>query len=652
MPKSYTIYYNTNEGSAISPGTKQVYCTFKNWNTKTDGTGASYNPGAPYSSGVSATLYAQWNNPVAGELSVPVRASYTFKGWYTSSIGGTPVTPATIITGDMNIYAQWEAESATCIVSYDANGGAGAPAQQINPTQITTSLPSAPKAYTIYFSANGGSVYPGSKQVDCTFRNWNTLSSGTGTSYNSGAPYTFGISATLYAQWNNPVAGELPTPTRTSYTFKGWYTVAVGGTPVTPSTIIISDTTIYAQWEAIPITYTVSYNANGGADAPAQQTNPAYVSTGIPATPKSYTVTFNAGEGTAMSPGSKQVNCIFKNWNTISDGSGISYDPGAPYTSGISATLYAQWNNPAIGELPTPTKTSYTFKGWYTAATGGTQVIYSTIITGNTTIYAQWDTLPNNDEYGNTFSDAFNWELAPGINSRDGAINYARDIDMFKFTAPTTGIYTISTSNLDSSIAYLDIYLYPSSLNTCVSKLAGYGTTVSLQLTLSAGEVYYLKVDGYYGTGAYKINISVPSSTNIVLSYDANGGAGAPSQQTNPTHVSASIPVSPKSYTLYYNTNGAAALSPDSKKVNCTFRNWNTISDGSGTSYNSGAQYLSGVSATLYAQWNNPVAGELPTPVRVSYAFLGWYTAATGGTLVTSATVITDNMTVYAHWKQ
>ena len=114
------------------------------------------------------------------------------------------------------------------------------------------------------------------------------------------------------------------------------------------------------------------------------------------------------------------------------------------------------------------------------------------------------------DDYGNTFSDAFNWELAPGINSRDGVINYARDIDMFKFTAPTTGIYTISTSNLDSSIAYLDIYLYPSSLNTYVSKLASYASPVSLQLTLSAGEAYYLKVDGYYGTGTYKINISTP----------------------------------------------------------------------------------------------------------------------------------------------
>ncbi|MDU2155964.1 BspA family leucine-rich repeat surface protein, partial [Clostridium sp.] len=43
------------------------------------------------------------------------------------------------------------------------------------------------------------------------------------------------------------------------------------------------------------------------------------------------------------------------------------------------------------GTLPTPTRTGYTFNGWYTAASGGTKVSSTTTIgASNTTIYAHW----------------------------------------------------------------------------------------------------------------------------------------------------------------------------------------------------------------------------------------------------------------------
>lgn len=42
---------------------------------------------------------------------------------------------------------------------------------------------------------------------------------------------------------------------------------------------------------------------------------------------------------------------------------------------------------------------------------------------------------------------------------------------------------------------------------------------------------------------------------------------------------------------------------------------------------------------------------ELPTATRSgSYSFDGWYTAASGGTKITTATVFYENTTVYAHW--
>ncbi len=48
--------------------------------------------------------------------------------------------------------------------------------------------------------------------------------------------------------------------------------------------------------------------------------------------------------------------------------------------------------NEAYGTLPTPTRTGYTFNGWYTEKTGGTKVTASTVCktASNHTLYAQW----------------------------------------------------------------------------------------------------------------------------------------------------------------------------------------------------------------------------------------------------------------------
>jgi uncharacterized repeat protein (TIGR02543 family) len=45
--------------------------------------------------------------------------------------------------------------------------------------------------------------------------------------------------------------------------------------------------------------------------------------------------------------------------------------------------------------------------------------------------------------------------------------------------------------------------------------------------------------------------------------------------------------------------------------------------------------------------------GGLPTaPAKDGYTFNGWFTAASGGAMVTTATVVTGNVTYYAHWTQ
>jgi uncharacterized protein (TIGR02145 family)/uncharacterized repeat protein (TIGR02543 family) len=72
-----------------------------------------------------------------------------------------------------------------------------------------------PVAYTITFNANGGTVSP--------------------TSGTTGA---------------DGKLASLPMPTRSDYTFDGWFTAATGGTEVKPNTVFSANTTVYARWTA------------------------------------------------------------------------------------------------------------------------------------------------------------------------------------------------------------------------------------------------------------------------------------------------------------------------------------------------------------------------------------------------------------------
>ena len=49
---------------------------------------------------------------------------------------------------------------------------------------------------------------------------------------------------------------------------------------------------------------------------------------------------------------------------------------------------------------------------------------------------------------------------------------------------------------------------------------------------------------------------------------------------------------------------------------------------------------------------NGAAVGELPAPTRNGWTFGGWWTAASGGTQVTEATIVSANVTYYAHWTQ
>lgn len=61
-----------------------------------------------------------------------------------------------------------------------------------------------------------------------------------------------------------------------------------------------------------------------------------------------------------------------------------------------------------------------------------------------------------------------------------------------------------------------------------------------------------------------------------------------------------------------------------------------------------------GGNTTLYAQWSEMSAVALPSQSRDGYTFLGWYTAASGGTKVGNGGenyIPNGNITLYGHWQ-
>jgi hypothetical protein len=159
-------------------------------------------------------------------------------------------------------------------VTYNANGGEGAPTSQaklhgVNLT-LTNSIPTA-KSYIINYEAPASIIPVSFKVLDTSFRNWNTNAIGTGTIYNRGATYSRNAALGLFAQWDNPLLGTLPTPipVQQELTFAGWFS-DTGGVQVTSTDVVTASETIRARFTDQPI-YRITYHANGGTNPPAEQ---------------------------------------------------------------------------------------------------------------------------------------------------------------------------------------------------------------------------------------------------------------------------------------------------------------------------------------------------------------------------------------------
>lgn len=359
-----------------------------------------------------------------------------------------------------------------------------------------------------------------------------------------------------------------------------------------------------------PISYRISFNANGGSVSPSYKD-----------------VQYGQQYGTLPTPTWDDLHA-FSGWYTAASGGTRIYE--STVCTGAT-TIYAHWTerckitfdanggsvSPSYkvvdygaqyGDLPTPTRHGYFFDGWYEESYFQTKVLPTNICYSSTTIYAKWNPteiiVTYNPQGGriSRYFDRYNyddtfWKLVtPQWDGRTF---------LGWFTDPTGGTQIRSSDTVTQTSDFTIYAHWDYTEQFTVTFNAGGGTSSETTRTISAGSAIgtlpTATRTGYAFKGWF---LSSGGGTAIAPSYVVNDDTNLYAQWDG------------KAYTVTFNGNGGAP-SFSSK----------------GVKY--GSQY-----------------GTLPTCTQTGKTFLGWFTSASGGAKVEATTTFQQqsNQTLYAHW--
>mgnify|MGYP001623005828 CR=1 FL=1 len=454
---SKTYKRHGTNATIASNGFSRTGHTFQGWATSSSGS-VRYDPGDSYTTNANELLYAVWEaNTLTntyyyrnkggtntsttqtfsyGESFTTLTASnisneYFSNGWVLVGWATSSTATSYISTGESILNYSGSSYYAVSRrqVSITYNTGGGSSVSSTTGYQIWNQYGNTYNHPTLTISSTTPT------RSGYTFEGWSTSSSATTVNYDPGDSYTFSrtytqsASVTLYAVWerisytitynSNGGSGTMsPTTkyygesvtlrantfTRTGYRFSGWATSSTGSVVYDDQdtyTANASDT-LYAVWTRI--TYTITYNSNGGSGTMSSTTK--YYGTSVTLRANTFT----------------RTGYHFVGWALSSTGS-VVYDNQDTYSTNASDTLYAKWSantyyvnfnsNGGSGSMTrqtftygtyqsiksnTFTRTGYTFTGW-NRNSAGTSTSYSngqsvrnltTTNGGTVTLYAQW----------------------------------------------------------------------------------------------------------------------------------------------------------------------------------------------------------------------------------------------------------------------
>ena len=273
-----------------------------------------------------------------------------------------------------------------------------------------------------------------------------------------------------------------------------------------------ANVTLFAQWTVN--TYTVSYNANGGANAPSSAS--AVMDS---------TVTV-AGAGSMTRSG-----YTFAGWNTAANGSGTARSAGSTFTMGAAnVTLFAQWTYVLVAQsitFATPTARTYGDGQFAMMATASSGLLVSfsssdttvctvatgTVSSGITTVIVS---LGNAGSCNITASQAGNSEFEP-------ATSVTRTLVVNRKTLTLSGLVASSKEydRTDSATVNFSGRSFGSSVVGSDNVTLSFGSAVSTFSDRNVGTNKTVTITGLSLSGTARDNYQLPSPVTVLASITA-----------------------------------------------------------------------------------------------------------------------------------
>ncbi|CDE14477.1 listeria/Bacterioides repeat protein [Clostridium sp. CAG:470] len=172
----------------------------------------------------------------------------------------------------------------------------------------------------------------------------------------------------------------------------------------------------------------------------------------------------------------------------------ITYDENYVKDGTTNKQTVEKVYNTELGKLGTPTRTGYTFAGWFTEATGGTQISSTTKTpVTDTTYYAHWNANPlnfANQTISKTFSTSEQKANITGASNGTGNYTYTEKTEKNSAQKDTNYISINGTTITIAANTPADTYTYvivATDNNSKVTKEATYTIKIERAKTANAG---------------------------------------------------------------------------------------------------------------------------------------------------------------------
>lgn len=381
--------------------------------------------------------------------------------------------------------------------------------------------------------------------------------------YNIVYHYQDGTTPDETVKKNGSIPVRLKAIKREGYVHVGWAKTASATTPeYAPGALFAenADTDLYAIWEIGEAReFTITFNANGGENAPSAITKLERASITLPTEEPTY------------------INHVFKGWSKSSTATDVDYLPGATYTEEGNAVLFAVWEK---GEIRVEFTANPAEGG--TAVGGGIReagsIVYITAVPNPGYSFYKWTVTSNNVKLDNNYGETTKFVMPKGtvkitVNFKKTDYDYTIKYNANNgFGAPNTQYKKHDESiNISTTIP-----------SRSAHQFLGWGDKIN------ATTVKYLPGVEYTENASCTLYAVWKKNTDqCVLTFDSNGGTKAPSSITATKDSIIRIPTE-------------API-----RSNLLFLGWARTKDAEEPEYRKNDYFTMTESTTLYAVWSD-----------------------------------------------